>query len=90
MTPAPHIRPATVRDVPAIAALIETFAARGKMLFRSHAELYETIRDFLVAEVGGLKYPIKDGIPVLLVDQAVLPEGYQSLADFKAKFAPKP
>ena len=46
--------------------------------------------DFLVAEVGGLKYPIKDGIPVLLVDQAVLPEGYQSLADFKAKFAPKP
>jgi amino-acid N-acetyltransferase len=44
------IRPATVRDVPAIASLIETYAARGKMLFRSHAELYETIRDFIVAE----------------------------------------
>ncbi|HUO08348.1 MAG TPA: N-acetyltransferase [Phycisphaerae bacterium] len=44
------IRPATVRDVPGIAALIEAFAQRGKMLFRSHAELYEAIRDFFVAE----------------------------------------
>jgi amino-acid N-acetyltransferase len=46
-------RPATVRDVPAIAALITEFAQRGKMLFRSHAELYEAIRDFVVAEEGG-------------------------------------
>ena len=44
------IRAATVRDVPAIAALISAFAARGAMLFRSHAELYETVRDFVVAE----------------------------------------
>ena len=43
------IRPATVQDVPAIAGLISTFAQQGKMLFRSHAELYETIRDFHVA-----------------------------------------
>ena len=47
-----HIRPATVHDVPAIAALISTFAQQGRMLFRSHAELYETIRDFHVAQVG--------------------------------------
>ena len=46
-------RPATVRDVPAIAGLITEFAQRGKMLFRSHAELYEAIRDFVVAEEGG-------------------------------------
>jgi amino-acid N-acetyltransferase len=45
-----HVRPATVRDVPGIAALITTFAQRGKMLFRSHAELYEALRDFFVAE----------------------------------------
>lgn len=44
------IRPATVRDVPAIAHLIGLFASRGRMLFRSHSELYETIRDFFVAE----------------------------------------
>jgi len=47
------IRPATVRDVPAIAGLIATFAQRGKMLFRSHAELYEALRDFHVAELEG-------------------------------------
>jgi amino-acid N-acetyltransferase len=47
------IRPATVRDVPGIAALIATFAQRGKMLFRSHAELYEALREFHVAEVDG-------------------------------------
>jgi amino-acid N-acetyltransferase len=46
-------RPATVRDVPAIAALITPFSQRGKMLFRSHAELYEAIRDFVVTEDAG-------------------------------------
>jgi amino-acid N-acetyltransferase len=46
------IRPATVRDVPAIATLIGLFAQRGKMLFRSHAELYEAVRDFHVAVEG--------------------------------------
>jgi amino-acid N-acetyltransferase len=44
-----HIRPALVRDVPGIASLIGAFASRGRMLFRSHAELYETVRDFFVA-----------------------------------------
>jgi amino-acid N-acetyltransferase len=48
-----QIRPATVRDVPGIAALITTFSQKGKMLFRSHAELYEALRDFFVAEEGG-------------------------------------
>ena len=47
------IRPATVRDVPAIASLIEAFARKGLMLFRSHAELYEALRDFIVAEDAG-------------------------------------
>ena len=46
-------RPATVGDVPAIAALIAQFAQTGRMLFRSHAELYEAVRDFQVAEEGG-------------------------------------
>jgi len=29
--------------------------------------------DFLVAEVGGLKYPVREGIPVMLVEEAQLP-----------------
>ena len=44
------IRPATVRDVPSIARLINYYAERGRMLFRSHAELYEVVRDFAVFE----------------------------------------
>lgn len=41
--------------------------------------------EFLVAEVGGLQYPLRDGIPVLLVEEAQLPEGVASLADLKKK-----
>jgi len=36
-------------DVPAIHRLITHHAERGRMLFRSHGELYEHLRDFLVA-----------------------------------------
>ncbi len=40
----------------------------------------------LVATVGGLRYPIRNGIPVLLVDEAKLPEGIKSIDEFKTKF----
>ena len=40
--------------------------------------------DYLVSEIGGLKYPIVDGIPGLRPDQAILPDGCQSLEEFKA------
>ena len=43
--------------------------------------------DFLVAEVGGLRYPLRDGIPVMLVEEAQLPEGVESLDAFKARYA---
>lgn len=41
----------------------------------------------LVGTVGGLRYPIRDGIPILLIDEARLPEGVKSLDEFKQKFA---
>jgi amino-acid N-acetyltransferase len=44
-----NIRPARVGDVPAIAELIRTFADRKLMIRRSPGELYEAIREFLVA-----------------------------------------
>ena len=40
---------------------------------------------FLVAETGGLRYPVRDGIPVMLVEEADLPEGVASLDELKAK-----
>jgi amino-acid N-acetyltransferase len=44
-----NIRPARVGDVPAIQTLIRTFADRKLMIRRSLGELYESIREFLVA-----------------------------------------
>ena len=58
-------------------------------------QLYELLRcpmtlselrredDELVAEVGGLRYPIRDGIPQMLVEEAKLPEGVKSLDALK-------
>lgn len=43
--------------------------------------------DELVGEVGGLRYPIRDQIPVLLIDQAKLPQGVASLDEFRRQFA---
>ena len=43
--------------------------------------------DFLVAEVGNLAYPVRDGIPVMLVEEARLPAGISSLDDFKQRYA---
>ena len=42
--------------------------------------------DFLVAETGGLRYPIRDGIPVMLVEEAKLPAGVESLEAFKRQY----
>jgi uncharacterized protein YbaR (Trm112 family) len=41
----------------------------------------------LVAEVGGLRYPIRDGIPVMLIEEAALPAGIESLDAFKTRFS---
>ncbi|HLL89433.1 MAG TPA: Trm112 family protein [Tepidisphaeraceae bacterium] len=43
--------------------------------------------DFLVAEAGGLAYPVRDGIPVMLVEEARLPAGFATLDDFKKAHA---
>lgn len=49
-------RPARIGDVPAMHELINQFAAKKVMLSRPLGELYENVRDFLVAEAepGGL------------------------------------
>ena len=41
---------------------------------------------FLVGEVGGLRYPIRDGVPVLLAEEAKLPPGCATLEAFRARF----
>ncbi len=42
--------------------------------------------DFLVSEIGGLRYPIRDGIPVMLIEEATLPPPFKTLDEFKAHY----
>ena len=42
--------------------------------------------DYLIAEVGGLAYPVRDGFPVMLMEEAKLPPGVQSLEALKAQY----
>jgi uncharacterized protein YbaR (Trm112 family) len=41
--------------------------------------------EYLVAEVGGLAYPIREGFPVMLVEEARLPAGVSSVDELRAR-----
>jgi amino-acid N-acetyltransferase len=43
------LRKATVKDVPTMARMINAFAGQGQMLPKSQHQLYQDIRDFVVA-----------------------------------------
>jgi amino-acid N-acetyltransferase len=47
------IRNATIHDVPRISDIINSHAGLGKMLFKSYAQLFESLRDFAVYEEDG-------------------------------------
>lgn len=47
------IRQAKIKDIQQIHQLINAYAKEGKLLPRSLSELYESIRDFFVAEIAG-------------------------------------
>lgn len=75
----PQLRRAYVSDVEQMAALINGYAAQGLMLPKTHAQLYNNLRDFIVAVVGdtvvgcaGLKITWRDLAEI--VSLAVAPE----------------
>lgn len=41
--------------------------------------------DWLVAQEGGLRYPVRDGIPVMLMEEAALPPN-TTLEQLRAKY----
>jgi uncharacterized protein YbaR (Trm112 family) len=45
--------------------------------------------DWLIGEVGGMSYPVREGIPVMLAEEAKLPAGIATLEQFKKQFAAK-
>jgi len=69
--------PAQVID-PETLAILRCPVTRSKL----HLE-----NGFLVAETGGLRYPIRNGIPIMLAEEAVLPPGIDSLEAFKQQFS---
>ena len=48
-----NIRNAKISDAKAIYSLINSYAERDKMLFRSMADIYENLQSFAVAELNG-------------------------------------
>ena len=46
-----NVRSAKISDVKAINALINSYAERDRMLFRSMADIYENLQTFIVAEL---------------------------------------
>jgi amino-acid N-acetyltransferase len=48
-----NVRSAKISDVKAIHALINSYAERERMLFRSPADIYENLQTFSVAELDG-------------------------------------
>lgn len=48
-----RIRKAKISDLKQAHRLVNEFAKRGQMIPRSLNELYETLRDFVICEVGG-------------------------------------
>ncbi len=49
----PVLRRARIEDVEQMAALINAYAREGLMLPKSHAQLYNHLRDFIVADAEG-------------------------------------
>lgn len=67
MKPNLIIRPAASSDVPMIYDNIAYWAERGRMLVRSHQNLFENLRDFFVAELETVNGPVFAGSSALHV-----------------------
>ncbi len=52
--------------------------------------IYVRERQELVSKSARLAYPVRDGIPVMLVEEAKLPAGVESLAALKGRLDEQP
>jgi len=52
--------------------------------------IYDRERQELISKKAGLAYPIRDGIPVMLMEEAKLPAGVSTLEELKARLKQSP
>jgi uncharacterized protein len=76
MTPAPQTPTASNTIDPELLDMLRCPLTRSRLRQEG---------DFLVAEIGGLSYPVREGLPVMLVEEAKLPPGVASLAELKSR-----
>ena len=58
-------------DTPASAPTFDRHMLDGLICPQTHATLrYDAVRQELISDAAGLAFPIRDGIPVMLVDEA--------------------
>ena len=77
--------PQTVASDPAAASVISPDALEILVCPLTRSRLTLDGQE-LVGQVGGLRYPIREGIPIMLITEATLPADVQSLDEFKAKY----
>ena len=77
-TPTPPPSPAPVSNIidPDLLEMLRCPLTRSKLKQEG---------DFLIAEVGGLAYPVREGLPVMLMEEAKLPAGVASLEELKTQ-----
>lgn len=59
---------------PELVALLVCPACRGKIEYKDR-------RHLIICTQCGLHYPVRDGIPVMLVDEATRPEGRRGTSE---------
>ena len=77
------VRPAKTMDVKAIRSLVDSYAAPGQMLAKETVTLYESVQEFIVAEVDGEKKIIFE--PTFEVEEKEVLESVGLLGDKPTK-----
>jgi uncharacterized protein YbaR (Trm112 family) len=68
-----------VREAPAaLVARVNGAIARGRLTSRGGETVRDAIEGGLVREDGAWLYPVRDGIPIMLIDEAIPLEGLET------------
>jgi len=63
---------------PALVAAVNEAIAAGRLTNRAGQVIHEPVEELLVREDGAVAYPVREEIPVLLIDEGIPLEGLAS------------